>query len=1136
MKKIICTALAFAMMASSVPMVTSARSIDENYASRIEAVSENGALSYALGDILTQGYLKYTVLDGEVTIVQCDTLASNTLTVPEKIDGMPVKTIGTSAFYGCTALKRIVLPKSVESISTSAFAQCTSLVEIQMPDSLKKIGYYAFDGCTSLKEVTLPSAVESIGEKPFRSCSLLEKINISGTNAYYTSKDGVLYNKNCTKIIDYPSGKADKEFTVLSSVVELGNYSFYETENLVSLNIPDSVTKIGEQAIRGSKMLRTVNIGAGVKTLGNTVLSACSELKEINVSKSNTTFASEGGALYSKDKKILYCVGGGISGTFNIPNTVSTVLGMSMASCEKIKEITVPKSVTLIEANAFRGCDALMDIAVDEANGNYCSVDGVLFNLAKTTLICFPGGREGTYEIPNGTVRVENYAFYSNHGLTSVDFAPSVKEIGNYAFMGAEKLQAAFFFGAVPTSCGDRAFEGTDPGFAIYYMKEYRNSWAENGRVVWNGYPIYELTKSGITDDGFEYLVADSYARIKAYSGENKAVTVPATIEGYPVSMLYEGLFANRSDITSVTIEKGITTIPDKMFLACTGLEVVSLPATVATIGENAFYACASLTSVTLPSGIKEIPDGAFCACVNLLRVTIPRTVERIGDEAFYGCNMLKTATIPSGVVSIGKYAFASCKSLVEVSIGSGVSTISDYAFATCPNLVEAGFDAMPPANIGAEIFKDANASFKVSCFEEYMPYFDPFSSGKWNGHTIVLRDRVYEGFVYYVKEDSTIAIKSYRGEETALSVPQSISGVKVTSIDAGAFENTEAIISIVVPDSVLNIGANAFAYCTSLEQVMIGKGVTVIGERAFDGCDALSAITVTSGNQNYASENGALYDASKTKLILFPDAYVGNVVVPNSVKTIAPYAFDNCKNITFVKLPEGLSSIGDNAFSSCTKLVNVVLPSTVKEIGNNAFRNCTSLVSACFSGEAPKFGEGVFSGVANTFTIRYLNKNASSWKKQGGVTYAGYDIIPFEKFNEIELTDNSTCKIDGAYIVNIPIKTIVVELSLIEIISNGIRVVDTQNNAQGDYSVICTGYRVQLVQSGVVMDEYSAAVMGDINGDGNVSSRDIASLQRSVAGRTVLFGAYFKAGDMSGDDKVNSRDIALLQRAIVNG
>ncbi len=1136
MKRFICTALTVAMMATSLPVFSSATT--EDYTSCSESVySVRESLNYALNDgILTQGYLKYTVLDGEITIVQCDASANNTLTVPETIDGVKVTTIGTSAFYGCSGLKKIVLPSSVTSISTSAFALCTSLTDIEMPIGLEKIGYYAFDGCTSLKTVTLPSSVESIGEKPFRSCSLLETINISSGNAYYTSKDGVLYNKNCTKIIDYPSGKTDKEFTVLSSVTEVGNYSFYENENLITLNIPDSVKKIGEQAIRGSKKLQKVNIGAGVNSLGNTVFAACSELKEINVSAANNTFSSDGGALYSKDKKTLYCVGGGISGTFNIPNTVSTVLGMSLASCKRIKEITVPKSVTAIEANAFRDCDSLTDITVDADNNKYVSVNGVLFNKEQTTLICFPCGRGGTYEIPAGTVRIENYAFYSNQGITSIDFAATVKEIGNYAFMGAQELQTAFFFGPVPTSCGERAFESTDPGFAIYYMPEYRNSWAENGRVVWNGYPIYELTKVGIDSNGFEYLVAEGYARIKSYSGEGKAVTVPATIDGYPVSMLYEGLFANREDITSVAVESGITVIPNKMFFCCTALEIVTLPTTITTIGENAFYACASLTNITLPSGLKEIPDGAFCACASLSRITIPRSVERIGDEAFYGCNMLKTVTIPSAVQYVGEYAFAFCRSLVEVSIGGGVSTLGDYAFASCSGLKEAGFDAMPPANIGTDIFANASASFKVSCFEEYMPYFDPFSSGKWNGHTIVLRDRVYEGFVYYVKEDSTVAIKGYRGEETALSIPASINGASVTSIDAGAFENIEAIISIVVPDSVVSIGANALAYCTSLQQVMIGKGVAVIGERAFDGCDSLSEITVAASNSNYASSGGALYDASLTKLILFPDAYTGNVVIPKSVKTIAPYAFDNCKNVTFVKLPEGLSEIGENAFASCISLSSVVLPSTLTEIGDNAFRNCTSLVAACFKGNAPKFGKGVFTGVSVSFIIRYLSQNASSWKKQGGISYEGYDITEFNSFNEIQLAQNSTCKIDGAYIVNIPIKTIVVELSLIEITSNGIKVVNTEGKAQNDYSIICTGYRVQLVQSGVVMDEYSAAVMGDINGDGNVSSRDIASLQRGVAGRTVLLGVYFKAADMSSDDRVNSRDIALLQRAIVNG
>ncbi|MBQ9832331.1 MAG: leucine-rich repeat protein [Clostridia bacterium] len=1140
MKKIICTTLAVAVMAASFPTMANAEVNREYFAQTKEiAVSENknSISTLALTDnVMTQGYFTYYVEDGEgATIVKCDTAASGTVKVPETLGGEKVTTIGTSAFYECTAITDIELPSSVTTISTSAFAGCTSLTNMELPEGIEKIGYYAFDGCSGLKMVVIPQSVSSIGEKPFRACSSLETINVNSANAQYSTKNGVLYNKNATKIIDYPSGKTENEFTLPSTVTEIGNYAFYGSEKLIILNIPDSVTKIGEQAIRECKKLQTVNMGSGVATLGNTVLSACPSLITINVSANNSTYASKDGALYSKDMKTLYCVGGGISGTFNIPNTVETVLGMSMASCKKIAEIAVPGSVRTIEANAFRDCDSLTDITVDANNNYYCSVDGVLFNNAKTILICFPGGLKGAYEIPAGTVRVENYAFYSNHGLTSIDLPVTVKEIGNYAFMGAEALQTAFFFGPVPTSCGDRAFENTDPGFAIYYMPEYRNSWAEDGRVVWNGYPIYELTKVGTDSNGFEFLVADGYARIKSYSGSGGSVTIPAKIEGYPVSMLYEGLFTAREDITNVTIENGITTIPRDTFFACTALEVVVIPSTVTTIGENAFRDCRSLTTATLPGGLVEIPAGAFCGCSSLTRVTVPRTVKSIGSEAFYGCNMLRTVTIGAATETIGAYAFASCQSLTEVSIGSGVSSLGNGAFAKCPNLVEAGFDAMPPAQLGEGIFAYSSDNFVVSCFEEYMQYFDTLGNGTWYGYKLKLRDRVYEGFVYYEKEDSTIGIKGYRGENTALSVPSGINGVAVTTIDAGAFENLEGIVSIVIPDSVTSIGANAFAYCTSLYEVTVGKGVTAIGDRAFDGCNSLAAIYVAEGNNSYSSDGGALYDASKTKLILFPDAYTGNFVVPSSVKTIAPYAFDNCTKLTFVKLPEGLMSIGENAFSMCTSLSAIVIPSTVTELGSNAFRNCSNLEAACFKGEAPaEFGDGVFTGVSVTFTIRYLSNNAQSWKSQGGISYKGYDIAEFSEFPEIVLAENSTCKINGAYLVNIPIKTIVVELSLLEMTSNGIRVVNTEGVAQSDYSVICTGYRVQLVHSGVVVDELSAAVVGDINGDGNISSRDIALIQRSVSGGTVLSGAYFKAADISGDGNVNSRDIALLQRQIL--
>ena len=174
----------------------------------------------------------------------------------------------------------------------------------------------------------------------------------------------------------------------------------------------------------------------------------------------------------------------------------------------------------------------------------------------------------------------------------------------------------------------------------------------------------------------------------------------------------------HRSQIISVKINSGISSIGEYAFSYCNYLTSITVPSGVESIGSNAFINCNSLRSITIPSGVQSIGSNAFSNCRNLASIIIPSSVTEIGTDAFIYCGGLKTAgpigsgcdyqfgwednipgnaftgclslttvTIPSGVTSIGYAAFNNCLSLTSITLPSGVESIRRLAFASCSNL-----------------------------------------------------------------------------------------------------------------------------------------------------------------------------------------------------------------------------------------------------------------------------------------------------------------------------------------------------------------------------------------------------------------------------------------------------------------
>lgn len=141
------------------------------------------------------------------------------------------------------------------------------------------------------------------------------------------------------------------------------------------------------------------------------------------------------------------------------------------------------------------------------------------------------------------------------------------------------------------------------------------------------------------------------------------------------------------SEIESVVIAPGITSIGSYAFYGCNNLSAVSIPDSVSTIESSAFEGCSSLASISIPDSVSTIGATVFARCSSLGTISIPDSVSFMGYGVFTGCERLEHITIPASITELYSYTFSNCNSLTSVSIPSSVTAIHEYAFKGCSSL-----------------------------------------------------------------------------------------------------------------------------------------------------------------------------------------------------------------------------------------------------------------------------------------------------------------------------------------------------------------------------------------------------------------------------------------------------------------
>ena len=213
-----------------------------------------------------------------------------------------------------------------------------------------------------------------------------------------------------------------------------------------------------------------------------------------------------------------------------------------------------------------------------------------------------------------------------------------------------------------------------------------------------------------------------------------------------------------------------------------------------------------------------------------------------------------------------------------------------------------------------------------------------------------------------------------------AIAIPSSLGGYPVRSIGEWAFYDCCSLTSVTIPDSVTSIGDEAFSGCSSLTSVTIPDSVTSIGSYyAFRGCSSLTSVTIPQSvcsmkisavfPDAYTSITNVVVADSVTSLA--NSAFSGcssltSVTIPDGVTSIGDYAFYGCSSLTSVTIPDGVTSIGDYVFSGCSGLTSATIPDSVTSIGSSAYRDCSGLASVTIGKSVTSIGNSAFSGCTN--------------------------------------------------------------------------------------------------------------------------------------------------------------------------
>lgn len=855
--------------------------------------------SSTFGGIPAQESLfNYSIADGAVTLTGYNG-AGGTVNIPATLGGLPVVSITNNLFANNSSVTFVNISASVTNIGTGAFSNCVNLLEI----------------------------------------------NVDSGNAFYSSVNGVLFDKNQGTLIQFPGGQGGI-YVIPDSVSTIASDAFADCTNLISVIIPAGVSSVGDNAFADCGVLDAAYFQGNAPTdLGN-AFSGDSSMTVFYFSGTGGWGSTFGGAptelsLFNftvNSGLVTITAYNGTSGIVTIPSTIDNMTVVSIGdyafNSDNVTNVTITGNVS-IGTGSFANCASLTNITISDSVssiGDYAFYNSGLVNAT----------------LPSSLSSIGNYMFQYCGNLAGVTIPDGVNSIGSGAFANCASLTNIVIPDSV-NSIGDSAF--FDSGLVDVTLST---------NLAGIGNSVFQYC-TGLTN----IMIPDSVASI----GGNA--------------------FANCTGLTNFTISDNVTNVGAQAFFNCAGLTNITVGSGVISIGDQAFADCGNLLTITVnptnsaysstngvlfdfdqttlvefpggvanytvPDSVTNIAGDAFAYCANLTNIAISAGVSTIGDNAFANCTGLPAFTIPDTVTSLGNGVFQFCSGLRNISIGTGITSIGANEFYNCgltnvviPNNV---------TTIGYQAF--------INCYSL--------------AHVTIPNSVTNIGSYAF----------SYCGL-TSVVLPDSL-----TSIGYSVFFNDNSLTSVIIPDSVTSIGYYAFYGCGGLVSVTIPASITSVNSEAFGNCYNLTSVlflgnAVPDTFDQFDSDPATVYYVSgatgwgssfggvQTQLYPF------NFTIADGAVTITGYNGSG-GSLTIPPIIANLPVVGiaPSAFAG-VGLTDVTIPNSVTNVGDQAFASCTSLNFALFQGDAPTDVGTAFSGDSGA-TVYYLPGTAGWGSTFGG-------------------------------------------------------------------------------------------------------------------------------------------------------
>ncbi|MFA6860746.1 MAG: leucine-rich repeat protein, partial [Clostridia bacterium] len=659
--------------------------------------------------------------------------------------------------------------------------------------------------------------------------------------------------------------------------------------------------------------------------------------------------------------------------SITIPESVTSIGECAFSECPMLSSIAIPNSVTSIGNSAFQNCTSLESIAL---SASLTEINGLLLYGCSALL---------TITIPESVTSVYDCAFQECIGITSITIPSSVTDIGFDAFSGCSSLSQIIIDSETiansfedSSSCGNLCENATEVWIldSITEVSEYITSTFSNVTTM----SIGSFNYNKYAKQTYDYNFSDGSNNIATYSTTspiNYDNLPEMSVEGKPAfyGLYSDSSFENKIEYPFNGSIESVTTLYAKFDVL---QDNVSL-----TLSEDTYSASAGLNS----SSIYKIPER-----FNWLPIT------SIDSSGFAYCEV-SYISIPSSVISIGSWAFNCCSGSFSISSLGNISSIDQFTFKNCTGLTSITI----PSNV---------KTIGSECFE-----------GCSNLTNVVFEEGVTTIYAYAFQGCSAL---------TNITIPSS---VKI--IYSYVFKSCSSLANVILEEGVEQIGIYAFQDCTSLASVNIPSSVISMGNKtipyypvlsseglSFIGCTNLTSIMVSENNANYSSQDGILFDKTKTILMFCPAGKIGSYEVPSSVTTIESSAFLNCIWLTNIIIPSTVSSFGSNILKGCTSLISMTLPfsstynsstnsylqyyfgnstmpasysvsisNQLTTIGSFLFRSCSGLTSITMPNSITSIGTQAFYGCSGITSITIPN-NVTSIENQAFYGCSGITSI----------------------------------------------------------------------------------------------------------------------------------------------